>query len=282
MRGNTALAHAYDIEVEPEPELVDNIIPHRPAPHLARTHRGDLPLADRRSRAAPTSSSAAARPSTGLPYCAYHSRVAYQPAKSAATGGRSAGSLAALTWACPCQGSPACIGAAQWCSRARAGTQCRIVRQAAFVGALAGRSARPGRGPSATPPFRTGRRARSPAPRTVRIGSVIVAAVERLAQAADMDVDGALVDIDVAAPHAVEQAARARTRGRAAPSGIRAGEIRSGRDRWGGRRARPASSRGRLRGRRSKARRRAAPAARGAAGRARARSSSGTENGLTM
>src|SRR3984893_2380096 len=32
-----------------------------------------------------------------------------------------------------------------------------------------------------------------------------VAAVERLAQAADMDVDGALVDIDVAAPHAVEQ-----------------------------------------------------------------------------
>src|ERR1700684_1382903 len=31
-----------------------------------------------------------------------------------------------------------------------------------------------------------------------------VAAVERLAQAADMDVDGALVDIDVAAPHAVE------------------------------------------------------------------------------
>src|SRR5580698_6032129 len=32
-----------------------------------------------------------------------------------------------------------------------------------------------------------------------------VAAVERLAQAADMDVDGALVDIDVAAPHPVEQ-----------------------------------------------------------------------------
>src|SRR5579862_1959787 len=32
-----------------------------------------------------------------------------------------------------------------------------------------------------------------------------VAAVERLAQAADMDVNGALVDIDVAAPHAVEQ-----------------------------------------------------------------------------
>src|SRR5688572_21952359 len=33
------------------------------------------------------------------------------------------------------------------------------------------------------------------------------AAVERAAQAADMDVDGALVDIDVAAPDAVEQLA---------------------------------------------------------------------------
>src|SRR5580693_10069814 len=32
-----------------------------------------------------------------------------------------------------------------------------------------------------------------------------VTAVERLAQAADMDVDGPLVDIDVAAPHPVEQ-----------------------------------------------------------------------------
>src|SRR5262249_25945011 len=36
-----------------------------------------------------------------------------------------------------------------------------------------------------------------------RIG--IVTAVERLAQPADMDVDGALVDIDFTAPHAVEK-----------------------------------------------------------------------------
>src|SRR6201987_4098283 len=27
VRGNTALAHAYDYEVEPEPEILDNIIP---------------------------------------------------------------------------------------------------------------------------------------------------------------------------------------------------------------------------------------------------------------
>jgi hypothetical protein len=36
-----------------------------------------------------------------------------------------------------------------------------------------------------------------------RVG--LMAAVERLAQAADVDVDGALVDVDVGAPHAVEQ-----------------------------------------------------------------------------
>src|SRR6476619_5688627 len=34
---------------------------------------------------------------------------------------------------------------------------------------------------------------------------LLAAGVEQLAQAADMDVDGALVDIDVAAPDAVEQ-----------------------------------------------------------------------------
>jgi GcrA cell cycle regulator len=26
-RGNTALAHAYDLDAEPEPELVDNVVP---------------------------------------------------------------------------------------------------------------------------------------------------------------------------------------------------------------------------------------------------------------
>src|SRR5258706_6585082 len=27
MRGNTALAHAYEVDLEPEPELIDNVIP---------------------------------------------------------------------------------------------------------------------------------------------------------------------------------------------------------------------------------------------------------------
>ena len=80
IRGNTALAHAYEIEAEPEPELDRQHHSARPAPHHPRTDRGNLPLADRRPRQQRISSSAAARRSAGLPYCGYHSRVAYQPA----------------------------------------------------------------------------------------------------------------------------------------------------------------------------------------------------------
>ena len=54
--------------------------PDRPAAHHPGADRADLPLADRRSRQHRAFSSAAATPSTGLPYCAYHSPVAYQPA----------------------------------------------------------------------------------------------------------------------------------------------------------------------------------------------------------
>jgi len=42
IRGNTALVHAYDFDIEPEPEFVDNVIP------LGQRRT----LADRRSRAA--------------------------------------------------------------------------------------------------------------------------------------------------------------------------------------------------------------------------------------
>ena len=65
-----------------------------------------------------------------------------------------------------------------------------------------------------------------------------------------MHIDRALVDIDVAAPHAVEQLLAAKTRGRDAPSGIRAGGTRSGPDGPRGRRARRAASRDRARDRR--------------------------------
>ena len=37
------------MDQEPEPELIENIIPHGAAPHAAGTQRGHLPLADRRS-----------------------------------------------------------------------------------------------------------------------------------------------------------------------------------------------------------------------------------------
>ena len=61
IRGNTALAHAYDFEQEPEPELVDNVIPlgqRRTILELTEdTCRWPIGI-----RAAPTSSSAAVKP----------------------------------------------------------------------------------------------------------------------------------------------------------------------------------------------------------------------------
>ena len=79
MRGNTALAHAYEMEVEPEPELIENIIPmgqRRTLLELTeQTCRwpigdpGDAGVLLLRRQAGDR-----------LPYCSYHSRVAYQPA----------------------------------------------------------------------------------------------------------------------------------------------------------------------------------------------------------
>jgi GcrA cell cycle regulator len=79
MRGNTALAHAYELDVEPEPELLDNIIPlgqRRTLLELTeetcRWPIGDPGTAEFFFCGGSTL--------TGLPYCSYHSRVAYQPA----------------------------------------------------------------------------------------------------------------------------------------------------------------------------------------------------------
>jgi GcrA cell cycle regulator len=78
IRGNTALAHAYEFEVEPEPEPIDNVIPlgqRRTLLELTeetcRWPIGDPGTADFFFCGGQTV--------TGLPYCAYHSRVAYQP-----------------------------------------------------------------------------------------------------------------------------------------------------------------------------------------------------------
>ena len=107
------------------------------------------------------------------------------------------------------------------------------------------------------------------------------AAVERAAQAADVHVDGALVDIDVVAPDAVEQLLAREDAAGASSSGIRAGGTRSARDAPRGRRGGRGTSRGRARGRRRLS------SGEIASGRARRRSaftraiSSGTENGFT-
>ncbi len=79
VRGNTALAHVYELEVEPEQELTDNVIPlgqRRTLLELtAETCR--WPIGD------PGQTDfffCGGRAASGLPYCAYHSRIAYQPA----------------------------------------------------------------------------------------------------------------------------------------------------------------------------------------------------------
>jgi GcrA cell cycle regulator len=79
IRGNTALAHAYDLETEAEPELIDNIIPITQRRTILELNEQTCrwPVGD------PGSTEfffCGGNPLAGLPYCAYHSRVAYQPA----------------------------------------------------------------------------------------------------------------------------------------------------------------------------------------------------------
>jgi GcrA cell cycle regulator len=81
MRGNTALAHAYELDIESEPQLIDNVIPLGQRRSLleltedtCRWPIGDPGTADFFFCGGPTI--------TSLPYCAYHSRVAYQPANA--------------------------------------------------------------------------------------------------------------------------------------------------------------------------------------------------------
>src|SRR3974390_325331 len=79
MRGNTALAHAFEFDMEPEAVPIDNVIPLGQRRSLleltedtCRWPIGDPGSADFYFCGGP--------PAPSLPYCAYHSRVAYQPA----------------------------------------------------------------------------------------------------------------------------------------------------------------------------------------------------------
>jgi GcrA cell cycle regulator len=79
MRGNTALAPMYETDVEPEPELIENIVPIGQRCTLLELNDSKCrwPIGD------PGTSEfffCGGAPVDGLPYCNYHSRVAYQPA----------------------------------------------------------------------------------------------------------------------------------------------------------------------------------------------------------
>jgi GcrA cell cycle regulator len=79
MRGNAALALAYEMEPEPEIEQYDNIIPIGQRRTLLELTEDTCrwPIGD------PASAEfffCGGKPITGLPYCAHHSRIAYQPA----------------------------------------------------------------------------------------------------------------------------------------------------------------------------------------------------------
>ena len=79
IRGNTALAHAYEIEADATPELIENIIPIGQRRTILELNEQTCrwPIGD------PGSSDfffCGGNPINSLPYCAYHSRVAYQPA----------------------------------------------------------------------------------------------------------------------------------------------------------------------------------------------------------
>ena len=77
-RGNTALMQAYDFDIEAEPAFVDNVIP-------IGQRRTLLELTEETCRwpigdpGQPDFFFCGGQSITGLPYCAYHSRVAYQP-----------------------------------------------------------------------------------------------------------------------------------------------------------------------------------------------------------
>jgi GcrA cell cycle regulator len=79
IRGNTALAQAYEIEADIEPELIENVIPIGQRRTILELNEQTCrwPVGD------PGSGDfffCGGNALATLPYCAYHSRIAYQPA----------------------------------------------------------------------------------------------------------------------------------------------------------------------------------------------------------
>jgi GcrA cell cycle regulator len=79
VRGNTALAQAFQIEVEPDPIAYDNIVPMTQRRSLLELTEDTChwPVGDPGS---PEFFFCGGQSLNGLPYCVHHSRVAYQPA----------------------------------------------------------------------------------------------------------------------------------------------------------------------------------------------------------
>src|SRR4030095_7347584 len=78
-RGNTALAHAFEVELEPDPIAFDNVVPMSQRLSLLELNEAPChwPVGDPSS---PEFFFCGGNALAGLPYCAHHSRVAYQPA----------------------------------------------------------------------------------------------------------------------------------------------------------------------------------------------------------
>ncbi|PZA11374.1 GcrA cell cycle regulator [Rhodopseudomonas palustris] len=77
-RGNTALAHAFEVEVEPDPVAFDNVVPINQRLSLLELNEATChwPVGDPSS---PEFFFCGGKSLPGLPYCAHHSRIAYQP-----------------------------------------------------------------------------------------------------------------------------------------------------------------------------------------------------------
>jgi len=77
-RGNTALAQAFEVEVEPDPVACDNVVPMNQRLSLQELNEATChwPVGDPSS---PDFFFCGGKTLAGLPYCAQHSRVAYQP-----------------------------------------------------------------------------------------------------------------------------------------------------------------------------------------------------------
>ena len=78
-RGNTALAHAFEVELEPDPVAFDNVVPMSQRLSLLELNEATChwPVGD---PASPEFFFCGGKALAGLPYCAHLSRVAYQPA----------------------------------------------------------------------------------------------------------------------------------------------------------------------------------------------------------